>query len=369
MNKEGKIIIFSPSKDAYSETFIQAHRKLNDGKVIFIHGAYSSLKNDDGSLLISKSFKYLLKGVTHLLKSTKAKDVDFEIKRLFKKNIIKGVLVEYGTHAAYIIPYLAKYNIPIITHFHGYDASMYNTIKEYKEKYQRVVFQYSDAVVGVSNLMCQMLKDLGCPEEKVIYNVYGPDPKFANLTRLLEGKKLLAIGRFVDKKAPYYLILVMKKVVERHPDAVLEIAGDGALKDACVNLVNYFGLEKNVLFLGKTSPETLVEKMTKASAFVQHSLTPSSGDKEGTPLSILEATAAGVPVIATKHAGIQDVVVDGETGYLCDEHDVDGMADHLSELLSDQGRLISMGTAGKERAKRHFTQERHLEELDKLFNK
>ncbi|MCB9197902.1 MAG: glycosyltransferase [Flavobacteriales bacterium] len=368
MSKNSVVVIFSPSKDAYSETFIQAHRNLNDGKILFIHGPITNLKLDDGTNLSNKWLKYFLRFVGILLRGSLKLDVKHEINRLQSKYRIKGVLIEYGTHSAHVIPYLTKYKVPIVTHFHGFDASMHGTIRTFGEVYRKLVFKHSDFVVGVSKRMCEELRVLGCPDNKLIYNVYGPNPSFLEIEPTYYSKRLFAVGRFVDKKAPYYLVLMMKKVVEIYPDVVLEIAGDGPLKDACMNMVKYFGLSSNVIFLGKTSPDEIVNKMTVASIFVQHSITPSSGDMEGTPLSILEASAAGLPIVSTRHAGIPDVVIHGETGYLCEEHNVDDMAKFVVQLLNNPEKIQQTGQKGKERIKETFQQDRHLSVLDSFFN-
>ena len=70
-------------------------------------------------------------------------------------------------------------------------------------------------------------------------------------------------------------------------------------------------------------------------AFVQHSIIAANGDAEGTPVSILEAGAAGVPVISTKHAGIPDLVLDNITGFLVEEHDVEEMILKMIQLLKE----------------------------------
>src|SRR5690606_24279507 len=118
------------------------------------------------------------------------------------------------------------------------------------------------------------------------------------------------------------------QIAKNHPDASLIMAGDGVLLNMCQNLARHLEIEKQVLFPGVITPETYRELLSESLAFVQHSITAANGDMEGTPLAVLEAGAAGLPVISTKHAGIPDVIVDGKTGLLCVEHDVATMANH-----------------------------------------
>ncbi len=83
----------------------------------------------------------------------------------------------------------------------------------------------------------------------------------------------------------------------------------------------------------------------------------------------MEAGLAGVPVIATSHAGIADVVLHGETGLLSEEHNVDAMAKHMVQLLDDPSLVKKMGANNRERIKEHFSLEKHIGILQVAINK
>jgi glycosyltransferase involved in cell wall biosynthesis len=95
--------------------------------------------------------------------------------------------------------------------------------------------------------------------------------------------------------------------------------------------------------------------MRRAAVFVQHSVTAPDGDTEGLPVGLLEAMAAGLAVVATRHAGIPEAVVEGETGLLVDEHDAAAMAAALVALLRDPERTRRLGAAGRARVLARFT--------------
>src|SRR5690606_7951411 len=101
-------------------------------------------------------------------------------------------------------------------------------------------------------------------------------------------KQFVAIGRFTDKKAPYYTLMAFKEAIKNHPDATLIMAGDGQLLNMCKNLVRFFKIENQVAFPGVISPEKFRELLSESLAFVQHSITAENGDMEGTPLAVLE---------------------------------------------------------------------------------
>jgi glycosyltransferase involved in cell wall biosynthesis len=215
--------------------------------------------------------------------------------------------------------------------------------------------------------MLEMVIEMGCSKDKVVLNTYGPQSGFVKIKPEFIKKQFIGIGRFTDKKAPYYTILAFKKVVVHYPDVKLLLAGDGVLLNTCKNLVNYLGLEKNICFLGVITPEEYQDILKESLAFVQHSITADNGDMEGTPLAVLEASAAGLPVISTLHAGIPDVIKHRETGLLCDEHDIEGMAENMMSLLKHISLAKSLGNSGKNFISKNFSLERHITKLNEIL--
>ncbi len=103
--------------------------------------------------------------------------------------------------------------------------------------------------------------------------------------------------------------------------------------------------------------------MRQVRAFVQHSMTAISGDSEGTPVGILEAGGAGLPVISTYHAGIPDVVEDGITGYLVNEGDIELMADRMIAVAQDSALAARMGVAAQAKVLSNYTLEKSISRL------
>jgi glycosyltransferase involved in cell wall biosynthesis len=100
---------------------------------------------------------------------------------------------------------------------------------------------------------------------------------------------------------------------------------------------------------------------------VQHSVRTSYGDSEGTPVAILEAGATGIPVVATRHAGIKDVVIEDKTGFLVDEGDIEGMAGCMLRLAKEPPLASGMGRAARERICREFSMEQSIRNLLKII--
>lgn len=284
-----------------------------------------------------------------------------------KKESVQVILAEYGITAAESLHSIKYLKIPIVVHFHGYDASRRDIIKSYGSRYLDV-FDYAHSVIVVSHRMKRDLIDLGCPESKIILNPYGPNEQFFALKPIYDSQQFLSVGRFVEKKAPHLTILAFKKVLSKFPKAKLKMVGDGVLWNLCKELLIHLGLSNNIELIGSRTVNEVQTLMEQSLAFVQHSVIAPNGDSEGTPVAVLEAQAAGLPVISTYHAGIPDVVINGKTGLLCQEHDIDAMAANMMNLLNTPSFAKQMGMAGRKRVNENFSIEKHLKILAFCIN-
>jgi glycosyltransferase involved in cell wall biosynthesis len=236
--------------------------------------------------------------------------------------------------------------IPLVVHFHGFDAHRTDYIERYGR--YRELFRYAKALVVVSRAMEAQLLALGAPRAKVIYNCYGIDvERFVPGDAATAPPHFTAVGRFADKKAPHLTLQAFRKVLDLRPEAKLTMVGQGRLWEECNRLVQESGMQHAVDLCGVKRPEEIVALLHGSRAFVQHSVVTTTNDHEGTPLAVLEAMATAVPVVATRHAGIADVVEHGERGLLCAEHDVDAMARHMVRLIDDPAEAQRMGRAGR----------------------
>jgi glycosyltransferase involved in cell wall biosynthesis len=360
------LAILSPYENAYSETFIQAHRRL-PFNILFYCNAHNYVPSElaGTSRIIRRINKVYFKLKSILF--TKLSPSEHSLKYLLKKKKIDCVLAEYGVTAAASLKVIQSLKLPLIVHFHGFDASDKNVLGEYREKYIEV-FQYARIVVSVSKKMSIDLSALGCPLNKIVLNPYGPDPDFFGVKPTFTQKHFTAIGRFVAKKAPHLTITAFSKIAEQYPDAKLFLGGTGNLLNACMDQVKTLGIEKQVSFLGRISQPQIKDLFFTSLAFIQHSVTAENGDSEGTPVAILEACAAGLPVIATRHAGIPDVIEHGVTGFLVEEFDTGGMANYMKELCENQEMAKQMGLRGSQNIRLNFTIEKHLNCLTELIN-
>src|SRR5690606_12969618 len=133
--------------------------------------------------------------------------------------------------------------------------------------------------------------------------------------------------------------------------------------------VHALGMQDSVALLGVQSPAQVAELMCRSRAFVQHSVVTANGDSEGTPLAVLEAMACGLPVVATRHAGIADVVAHEERGLLCAEGDVAVMAEHLLRVADDAALAARFGANGRAYVLEHHRVEDRIATLQGILER
>ena len=147
----------------------------------------------------------------------------------------------------------------------------------------------------------------------------------------------------------------------------LQMVGEGPLKEKVRDRAKRLGIDQFVEFSGSMPPADIADAMRRARAFVQHSLRAPDGDEEGCPVSIMEAQLSGLPVVATFHAGIPDVVLHEKTGFLVPVRDCCAMAKAMV-LLADEPQLADkLGVSASSRARRKFTIDEHISQLTKMI--
>jgi N-acetyl-alpha-D-glucosaminyl L-malate synthase BshA len=159
-------------------------------------------------------------------------------------------------------------------------------------------------------------------------------------------KILLHISNFRPVKNLPALVEVFDRVRGEHPARLL-LVGDGPERGPVETLVHERGLGEAVTFLG--NQEYVEDLLPHADVFLLPSLHESFG------LVALEAMAVGVPVVATNVGGPNEVVVDGECGFLRGPRDVPGMVEAVLRILTDPGLASAMGEAGVRRVRESFT--------------
>ena len=274
----------------------------------------------------------------------------------FRREKPDVLLAQYGLTATRMLPLARKYGVPVVAHFHGFDLSSSLVRKGYGARLRWALPKLAGIVV-VGQFQYDWMLEHGVAADRLRLIPCGvPIDEFTAEKVETPGKcQFLAVGRFVPKKAPELTLRAFALCAGEVPDCELRIIGDGPLLPQCKELAEVLGIRNKVVFLGSQPNERVKEEMRSASAFVQHSITASNGDKEGWPVSIAEACASRLPVVSTRHAGIIDQIDEGQTGFLVDEGDWPAMAVHMAELARDRELRYRMGAAAREKIEQFDT--------------
>lgn len=251
-----------------------------------------------------------------------------------------------------------KFRIPQILVLHGGNLPAFAT--RHTSATQRLL-KRADAVVAPSQYLASELPAQGAIE--VIPNVFdiGTIP-FQERGELRP--RLLWMRTFHPIYNPLLALDVFDRVRRRHPEATLTMAGqEKGLLAACVERAGELGLADAVTFPG------FLDEQQKRQALADHDVFLNTNDVDNTPVSVLEAAAAGLPIVATDVGGLLYLLRDGQEALLVPRNDPDAMADAVEALLGDAAlaqRLSVGGRSVAERSDWRTVRYRWLSLLDQL---
>lgn len=171
------------------------------------------------------------------------------------------------------------------------------------------------------------------------------------------GKMLLFVGRLAEKKGVTYLIAALKSVIAKYPGCRLVIVGDGPEKASLVNQSQQLGLSGNVVFAGSVTNRELPSLYAASDVFVLPSIVDSRGDTEGLGVVLLEAIAAGTPVVASNVGGIPDIVIHNKTGLLVEQKNPGQLAGAMLKLLGNAPLSKRLVAAAKAHVAKNYSWE------------
>jgi colanic acid/amylovoran biosynthesis glycosyltransferase len=357
---EGKLAIYCDN--GFIETFTKAH--LEQLKPAYVFSGSPFPKTINGNPLQKDT---LFSAIQRRIAGKGIDPLDaFRASLLHARPSV--FIAEYGVSAAPIIDIVQDLNITLIVNFYGYDAFNRDVVSKHAVAYKKV-FDYAAFVCAQSNSIKRELIAMGCKPEKIVINPVPPNDAFFQLACNPNSNTLISVGRFVNKKAPFAVLLAFQRVLAQVPSAKLIMIGDGPLFFACKEMAGMLGIAESIEFTGRLNPDQQRECMQRASIFVQHSVVGPDGDSEGLPVAIMEASAMGMPIVSTIHSGIPEAVEDGVTGLLSPEFDAETMAANIIRLLANPTEGIEMGRKGKEKMQASFRMEMHIENLKQLVAK
>ena len=223
----------------------------------------------------------------------------------------------------------------VITSFHGFDLTSYT--KRRGNRIYEKLFNIGDLFLPISNRWKEKLIKLGCPPERTFVHRMGIDVRkfaFAQDKNRKKGRiSILTVARLVEKKGVEYGIQSLAKLIRSFPNVEYNIAGDGPLKKNLNDLITNLEISSNVKLLGWKTQDEISCLMDQADILLAPSVTGKDGDQEGIPVVLMEAMARGLPVISTFHSGIPELIINGETGLLVHERDIEALSKKLEYLI------------------------------------
>jgi colanic acid/amylovoran biosynthesis glycosyltransferase len=246
----------------------------------------------------------------------------------------------------------------IWTAFHGYDLNahfQHQTRARYSE-----LFREGDLIIPACENFKTQLIGYGAPPDRLWVHRMGVDVELIRPChtgkRSDPSVRIISVGRLVEKKGLEFAIRALKRVRLEHPDIdwTYEIAGDGPTRPHLQALAVELQIGDRVRFSGALPHTQILEAVSQADIFLLPSVTANNGDVEASPVAISEAMASGLPIIATRHSGVPELVFHNQNGLLAAERDVEELALRLTTLLRDRTMRESFGRQGRKFAEGHL---------------
>jgi colanic acid/amylovoran biosynthesis glycosyltransferase len=275
-----------------------------------------------------------------------------------------------------------KFRLPMITSFYGYDVSMLPTRYPACLALYARLFESGELFLAEGPHMQGRLIELGCPEERILVQRLGIDlERIACVPRRVaedEVFRVLVSAGFREKKGIPDAVAAFGQVQAGHPGLKMQltIVGDSlgypemeAEKERIMRTIEEYRLGDQVNLMGFQPYPVFLAELYRHHVFLSPSITASDGDTEGgAPVSLIEATASGMPVLATSHCDIPQIIRDGENGFLVPEADVEGLAERLSFLAAHPENWEGMGRRGRRHVEEDFEAGRQGRLLEEAYD-
>ncbi len=276
------------------------------------------------------------------------------VKKLLEKEKFDVVHIHWPIPMAFIgAPAFGK--LPTILHFYTAETSMirrYPIIKPFFKKYIR----NADDVIALTSYGAKQARTVYDRPIKIV--PYGnefpktvPSIEFPETDR---SKRILFIGRLVERKGVKYLIQAMPKVLSKI-DAELTIVGSGSILGELKKLANDIGVSEKVHFTGLIPADEKERQYDNCDVFVLPACFDRHGDTEGQGVVLLEALSHGKPIVASAVGGITDIIKNEKSGLLVPEKNPDALADALIRVLTNKNLYIKLSKNGYDFALKNFS--------------
>jgi glycosyltransferase involved in cell wall biosynthesis len=289
------------------------------------------------------------------------------------------VHTHFATEAVAFWPAVRRLGCPLVVTLHGSDINIYRESWERGElgfgnrRYPGRVLSLSRNsnvyFVAVSNAIKRRAIEYGIAPQRITVRHTGIDLErfnFSGVSLVARRRRILFIGRFVEKKGGEYLLRAYARIRSVVPDAELTMVGDGPLGKKFEQLA--VELRIPVRFPGALTAAEVKKEIDEARVLCLPSVTASNGDAEGFGMVLLEAQACGVPVVTSARGGAEEGIIDGKTGFGFAERDIDTLSDRLTRVLMDDDLARSMSDEARAFVRQRFDIRRCTRSLEQFYD-
>lgn len=253
----------------------------------------------------------------------------------------------------------------LVVALRGSDISQY--VQEHGERVYDKLFRNADLFLANCEHFRQRAIKLGCDPKKVAVLGSGIDlNQFSysgGRTQRDGWVRILGVGRLVEKKGFEFAIRGVSRLIKERGNISFEIIGYGPLRAKLQQLICDLGVEESIRLIGARNTPEIVDKLRQSDLFVATSVTSQLGNQDAPVNTLKEAMAVGLPVLATVHGGIPELVEDGVCGFLVPEANAEAFADRLACLIDHPDLWAEFGLAGRRRVEQLFDVDRLTDDL------
>ncbi len=251
--------------------------------------------------------------------------------------------------------------------FHGWDEKSAEFIL--KNKFlcflMRITYGKAIKIVVLAKKFSKQLIDMGINENQIIViSTMFDGSLFDNVKKKSNSDKiiLLFMSRFVAAKGMFELLDAFNNVQKNQPNISLHLLGDGPERLAIEKRISELNLQKNVKLSGYISGNEKAQELINADIFIFPSY-----HGEGCPVALLEAMAAGLPIITTAVGGIPDIISDGENGVLLENHTSNAVEKGIEAMLENKVKLKRIGILNKKIAWEKYGSNIVIAKIEKIY--
>lgn len=251
---------------------------------------------------------------------------------------------------------------PVIFHLHGAEFMQFysNECGRVAKKYLRYILNHVSRIVVLSSQWRDQISQISKNKEiTIIYNPIFLEKIQSHQTKR-EKNTLIFLGRLGERKGIFDLMKAVSELLKQHHEVKLVFGGDGDF--VSVNeLAEHLGITRSIEYVGWVTGDAKAKLLSSAAIYVLPSY------NEGLPMGVLEAMAAGLPIVATSIGGIPDAVTDGVEGFLVKPGDITSLVFAIKKLLINDEVRGKMGEAARKKVEMLFASDKILPRLDKLY--